>query len=115
MKRPHPSDEPAPEPAPSPARPSRERSARYPGVPLGEALEFCKVLDARGLDGLSGAAIAAARGFTNINTNSFPARISAARQFGLLRQADEGYELTPLARSILHPVDRAELPKLYRR
>ncbi|HEX8201643.1 MAG TPA: hypothetical protein VF590_14260 [Isosphaeraceae bacterium] len=117
MKRTSPSDgdEPAPDSAPIPDRPARERSARYPGVPLDEALEFCRVLDDRGLDGLSGAAIAAALGFTNIKTNSFSARISAARQFGLLRPAEDGYALTPLARAILHPVDRAELPRLHRR
>ena len=55
-----------------------------------------------------------ALGYKNIKTNTFSARLSAARQFGLLVLKDEGYSLTPLAKSILHPVDTAEVPRLYR-
>ena len=58
--------------------------------------------------------IATALGYKNIKTNTFSARLSAARQFGLVALRDEGYSLTPLARSILHPVDPAEVPRLYR-
>jgi hypothetical protein len=99
---------------PPPARPRRERSTRYPGVSLPESVKLCASLDNLGLDGLSAPAIAAALGYTNIKTNTFSARLSAARQFGLLNLTGDGYALLPLARAILHPVEPAELPRLYR-
>ena len=95
-------------------RPKRERSARYPGVSLAESIDLCKFADAHGLDGLTAADIATALGYKNVKTNTFSAKLSAARQFGLLNLRDEGYSLTPLAKSILHPVEPAELPKLHR-
>ncbi len=97
-----------------PARPRRERSTRYPGVSLPESVKLCASLDNLGLDGLSAPAIAAALGYTNIKTNTFSARLSAARQFGLLNLTGDGYALLPLARAILHPVEPAELPRLHR-
>lgn len=95
-------------------RPKRERSTRYPGVPLAESVELCKFIAGHGLDGLTAHDIATALGYKNIKTNTFSARLSAARQFGLLALKDEGYSLTTLARSILHPVDPSDLPRLYR-
>jgi hypothetical protein len=95
-------------------RPKRGRSTRYPGVGLAESLKLCESIDTLGVDGLTAAAIASALGYTNIKTNTFSARLSAARQFGLLNLTGEGYVLTSLARSILHPVEPAELPRLYR-
>ena len=98
----------------SPHKAKRERSTRYPGVPLAESVELCKFIETRGLDGLTAGDIAMALGYKNIKTNTFSARLSAARQFGLLILKDEGYALTTLARSILHPVDPHEVPRLYR-
>ena len=98
----------------SPARPKRERSTRHPGVNLAESLKLCESIDSLGLDGLSAAAIAAALGYTNIKTNTFSARLSAARQFGLLNLTGDGYSLSPLARAILHPMEPAELSRLHR-
>jgi hypothetical protein len=98
----------------APTRGKRERSTRYPGVPLAESVEFCQFIQAKGLDGLTAADIATALGYKNIKTNTFSAKLSSARQFGLLALKDEGYALTPLARAILHPVDPAEVPRLYR-
>src|SRR5262245_63105588 len=95
-------------------RPRRERSVRYPGAALGECVEFVRTIDERGLGGLSAAGIAAGLGYSNAKTNTFSARLSASRQFGLLELNGEGYALTPLARSILHPVETSELPRLYR-
>lgn len=92
----------------------RERSARYPGVALEDSLELAALVDRRGLDGLTAGDIATAMGYTNIKTNTFSSRLSAARQFGLLALKDDGYVLTPLARSILHPVDPNDLPRLRR-
>jgi hypothetical protein len=97
-----------------PKRGRRERSARYPGVPLAESVDLARFIESRGLDGLSAAEIASALGYTNVKTNTFSARLSAARQFGLLELNGDGYALTPLARSILHPVDPSELPRLHR-
>src|SRR4051812_41936610 len=108
---PHPDDDPPPPPA---GRPKRERSTRYPGVGLAEAIKLCESIDALGLDGLTAAAIASALGYKNIKTNTFSGRLSAARQFGLLSLTGDGYALTPLAREILHPVDLADLPRLRR-
>jgi hypothetical protein len=98
----------------SSSRPRRERSTRYPGVNLAESLKFAGSIDALGVDGMAAAPIAAALGYKNIKTNTFSARLSAARQFGLLNLTDDGYALSPLARAILHPVDPAELPRLHR-
>lgn len=93
----------------------RERSTRYPGVALADALEFVRSVDARGLAGLPSAELAAALGVKNVRTNTFSARLSAARQFGLLKARDEGYAATPLALSILHPVNPAEVSRHLRR
>jgi len=98
----------------STTRPKRERSTRYPGVELAECLKLCESIEQLGVDGLSSADIATALGYKNIKTNTFSARLSAARQFGLLTLAGTGYNLSPLAREILHPVDPSELPRLYR-
>lgn len=101
-------------PAASSRRPKRERSTRYPGVDLAESIKLCESIDRLGIDGLSAADIASALGYKNIKTNTFSARLSAARQFGLLILTDEGYALTPLAREILHPVDPNDQARLYR-
>ena len=96
------------------ARPRRERSARYPGVPLADGLELARFVDDRGLDGLPADEIAVALGYKSAKTNTVSARLSAARQFGLLTIAGDGYALTPLARALLHPTDPADLPRLRR-
>ncbi|MCA1686431.1 MAG: hypothetical protein LC745_10750, partial [Planctomycetia bacterium] len=106
-----PNDETTPAP---PQRPRRERSTRYPGVALAEGLKLCESIEDLGVDGLSAEDIASALGYKNIKTNTFSARLSAARQFGLLVLTGDGYALTPLAREILHPVDPADSPRLYR-
>ncbi|HWE38980.1 MAG TPA: hypothetical protein VG406_20705 [Isosphaeraceae bacterium] len=93
----------------------RGRSARYPGVPLADCIRFCETIDARGLDGLSAAALASGLGYSNIKTNAFSARLSSARQFGLLASEGDSHTLTPLARSLLHPVSADDLPRLRRR
>jgi hypothetical protein len=95
-------------------RPRRERSTRHPGVPLAEGLKLCESIVELGVDGLSASDIALALGYKNIKTNTFSARLSAARQFGLLALTADGYALTPLALEILHPVEPDALPRLYR-
>ncbi len=93
----------------------RERSTRYPGSPLAECIEFARFIETKGLDGLPATEVALAMGYKSVKTNTFSAPLSAARQFGLLTLKDDAYSLTQLARSILHPVDPAELPRLHRK
>ena len=102
------------EPEPTTTRGRRERSARYPGAPLHEAIELARFVDDHGLDGTSAEAIASSMGFESIKTRTFSTRLSAARQFGLLMLSDAGYTLSPSARAILHPVDPDELPRKHR-
>lgn len=90
----------------------RQRSQRYPGVSLADALEFVRSVDSRGLSGLPSAELANALGVKNVRTNTFSARLSAARQFGLLGTQGDGFAPTPLARSILHPTDKAAVYRL---
>ncbi len=99
----------------APSGRKRERSNRYPGRPLRESVDLACFIEEKGLDGLGAAEIASALGYSSVKTNTFSARLSAARQFGLLTLGAEGYSLTPLARTILHPVDPAELPSLLRK
>lgn len=93
----------------------RERSNRYPGRSLAESVELARSLADRGLDGFPATEIAQALGYSNVKTNAFSASLSAARQFGLIEIKDEGYALTSLAKAILHPVEPAELPAIYRK
>lgn len=90
----------------------RERSARYPAVPLAEAVAFVRQMDELGIDGLTSPQIASAMGFKNVKTNTFSGRLSSARQFGLLGLADQNYTLTELAMRIIHPMDPDEEPGL---
>ena len=92
----------------------RERSARYPGAPLSDALELVRDMSQRGVDGLPSASVAAAMGYKNIKTHTFSAKLSAARQYGLITLRDGCYWLTELARSILHPLDPLRVPALRR-
>src|SRR5262249_18531003 len=103
-----------PSPSNGPSRAKRGRSTRYPGVGLSDTLKLCESIDELGVDGLPAAQIASALGYTNIKTNPFPARLSAARQFGLLNLTGAGYALTPLVCEIVHPVDLPSLPHLHR-
>lgn len=92
----------------------RERSARYPGATLEEAIEFCRQIDDLGVDGLSAAQIATAMGYRNVKTNTFSGRLSSARQFGLIDLSDQSHHLTQLAKRIIHPMDPEEIPILLR-
>lgn len=92
----------------------RERSARYPSVPLQEAIAFCRQMDELGIDGLNAAQIATAMGYRNVKTNTFSGRLSSARQFQLIVLNDQNYSLTELALRIIHPIDPAEVSQLLR-
>jgi hypothetical protein len=71
-------------------------------------------MDDKGLDGLNAEAIATGLGYGNIKTNTFSARLSAARQFGLLTLQDDGYTMTPIARGLIHPLGPQEVARLRR-
>ena len=55
----------------TPARGKRERSTRYPGVPLADGVELCRFIESKGLDGLTAADVATSLGYKNIKTNTF--------------------------------------------
>lgn len=82
---------------------SRRRSARYPGATLAQVLDFIREIDTRRCDGKTAATIAAAMGHRSIRTHTFSARLSAARQFGLIWMRRGHYGLTERARGLLHP------------
>ena len=63
----------------APNRSRRERSTRYPGVSLADCVELAQFIEAKGLDGLGSGDIATALGYKNIKTNTFSARLSAAK------------------------------------
>lgn len=93
------------------ARPSNGgsgRSARYPGLSLGEAVRLSETIAERGLDDLPATALAEGLGFSNVRTNRFSAGLSSARQFGLLTLRGDRYALTTRARSIMHPSEPSE-------
>ena len=92
----------------------RERSARYPAIPLSEAVEFCRQIDELGIDGLTAPQIATAMGYKNVKTNTFSGRLSSARQCGLIDLSEQNYSLTDLALRIIHPFDPEEVPQLMR-
>jgi hypothetical protein len=92
----------------------RERSARYPSVPLQDAIAFCRQIDELGIDGLGATQIATAMGYRNVKTNTFSGRLSSARQFQLIVLNDQNYSLTELALRIIHPIEPAEVPQLNR-
>ena len=102
-----------PDESPKDAR-KRERSHRYPGRSLADSVDLARVVEEKGLDGMRAGPIASALGYSSVRTNAFSALLSAARQFGLVTLKGEAYGLTPLARSILHPVGREALPSLLR-
>lgn len=79
-----------------------------------DALAFCGAIEARGVDGLTSAEIAAALGYKNLRTNTFSAAVSSSRQFGLLAAEGDALVLTELTRGLLHPRDPAEVPRLLR-
>jgi hypothetical protein len=60
-------------------------------------------IDARRADGTTAPAIAAALGHRNIRTRTFSARLSSARQFGLITMHHGIYSLTSRGRSLIHP------------
>ncbi len=98
----------------NPPRSKRERSNRYPGAPLEDAIGLCRSVEELGVNGLSAVDIAQALGYKSIKTNTFSSRLSSARQFGLLELTGNGYALTALGRAILHPVGDTELARLQR-
>ncbi len=88
---------------------ARARSTQHPGVPLGEALAFVGRMATQGLDGLPAVAVAGGLGYGSIRTNAFSARLSAARQFGLLARDGDSCRLTELGRALAAAPDRADL------
>jgi hypothetical protein len=83
----------------------RRRSARYPAASLSQTIAFVRGIEARRTDGTTAEAIARATGYRNIRTRSFSARLSSARQFGLLGMHRGIYTLTERGRALAKPTE----------
>lgn len=92
----------------------RGRSLRHPGVGLPEAVAFARAVHSKGLEGLDAERLAQALGYKNLRTNTFSARLSAARQFGLLQTFRRGFVVSANGEAILFPRDPASAAEALR-
>ena len=82
----------------------RERSALYPMMTVEECFETIKIIDGIGGKVFSVNAIADALGVSE-KTNSFRAKISTLKQYGLLQGVQNTYRLTENANRYLYPIE----------
>lgn len=80
----------------------KQKSALYPAATIEECLEILNILKSLGGKSCSVQTIADKIG-VSITTNSFKAKISSAKQFGLIDNVRGVIQLTERGRSILYP------------
>lgn len=80
----------------------RQKSALYPAATIEECLEILNILKSLGGKSCSVQTIADKIG-VSVTTNSFKAKISSAKQFGLIDNVRGVIQLTERGRSILYP------------
>lgn len=80
----------------------RERSALYPMITVDACFEIIELIDKIGGKLYSTKAIADAVGMSE-KTNSFRARISTLRQYGLISGSQGAYQLTDISNDYLYP------------
>ena len=83
--------------------PNREKSNLYPNSTWEDCLEFIKVVSDFCLSTVSYSEVAKKYGLSSIQTKSFTAKISTAKQFGLITTSSGAIQLTQLAKDILYP------------
>ena len=85
----------------------KERSSLYPMFSIKEIVDFINEIVKIGGKRVSINTIASVLGFS-VKTNSFRAKISTAKQFGLIRGSNGAVELTELAKRIVYPVNELD-------
>lgn len=85
----------------------RERSALYPIMTVEECFDVVGIIDGIGGKVFSISAIAQAMGMSE-KTNSFRAKISTLKQYGLVQGTQNTYKLTEIAKRYLYPVEDKE-------
>lgn len=90
------------------SRRNRGKSVRYPAISIDECIDFIRKVDKLGGQSISYASILSMLNLKSQTTKSFQARISAAKQFGLLQTGQGTAQLTDTARRILYPNEGQE-------
>lgn len=85
----------------------KERSSLYPMFSIKEIVDFINEIVKIGGKRVSINTVASVLGFS-VKTNSFRAKISTAKQFGLIRGSNGAVELTELAKRIVYPVNELD-------
>lgn len=82
----------------------REKSALYPGITWNEAIDFIKKINSLNLKTVSYQTVAEKYGLKSPSTKSFMAKISAAKQFGLITTTQGStIQLTDASKQIIYP------------
>jgi hypothetical protein len=79
------------------------KSSMYPSVTWNEGYEFVKAVDTFKLSAVASVEVAKKYGLTSATTNSHRARISTAKQFGLITISNNTLQLTDTCKRILYP------------
>ncbi len=82
---------------------SRERSAAHPSATWSECMTLIKELDSLGKGPVSLEVLASAFNIKNWKTKTFQAKITSARQFGLINLKSGAVSLTDESRALLYP------------
>lgn len=82
----------------------RERSALYPTITVNECFEIIETIGKIGGKVYSNGSIAQALGMSE-KTNSYRAKISTLRQYGLISGAQGTLKLTPVSNDYLYPTE----------
>lgn len=89
----------------------RERSALYPTITVNECFEIVETISKIGGKVYSSGSIAQALGMSE-KTNSFRAKISTLRQYGLISGIQGTLKLTNISNEYLYPIEDEQKKKL---
>lgn len=89
----------------------REKSALYPGATWSDCLDFIQKIGSFNLKAVSYQELAKKYGINNPTTKSFAAKISAAKQFGLITTVQGNtVQLTDVSKRLLYPTGEPTRP-----